>query len=787
MYFQGRNNDGNVDVWFGVVEDRDDPLKLGRVRVRVFGQHDADKTKIPTKTLPWAYILLPATEAAISGVGRSPTGIVPGTHVAGIYLDGGSAQFPMIIGSIGGAEIGDQSTCEANSNGFEAFTHGYALPVNMNSIAQDIVTSANRIVNASWMTTALSEVDTVRDSESKKQTYYTQTSLQPSTKDDEPSQAAFVNWILKQNDIPGTNSSDGESFRYWGTRITTPVYGAVTLLQGNKSEDARIVGFYNGEGPDGKIAVLSSSKDQPSVEYYKPSDVICYAMPCGYAENLSGIYAAAIGTYGSAVNTLPVDPPDKSTTNVNPNEGKSGPIREYIKQNSDMNYKLCTIHCSSSPKGKDFTVNDIDAWHKQRGWSGVGYHFVIRINGNIERARPLNKTGAHVAGYNQGNIGICLVGGCDESNKPTEGLHHFTQAQVASLDVLIHEIVSQWPDIKIMGHRDFVGVSKDCPTFNVKTEYLAKRGSFFANTSTQPKFDRMGADERKELQSPKREPQPSGDSSKDAAEVEPSQSNRQRYGFNPDTTPSNVGFKDPTGMYPTLLSTCFNGGSNTNPLAQGASYGGTPVFRSNNQRVTNVPMAPRNTQEVVNTGNAKADSPVGSMNTGQVQQLMNALGKRESSNNYELVNQYGYSGKYQFGADALIDLGYVKRGTTSRGLSDPGNWVGKDGISSRQDFLKNKEVQEKVMNANLQLNYSRLLKFGVISSRSTVKEVAGHLAVAHLLGAGGARKVAMGQNRTDANGTSGKSYYALGSNAVTESAPSSASSAPSSNYGGESI
>lgn len=92
----------NLIWFFGVVEDRNDPLKLGRVRVRCYTYHTEDKKKLPTEALPWAQCVQPITSAAISGVGRSPTGLVEGTWVVGFFLDGEKSQQPMVIGSIAG-------------------------------------------------------------------------------------------------------------------------------------------------------------------------------------------------------------------------------------------------------------------------------------------------------------------------------------------------------------------------------------------------------------------------------------------------------------------------------------------------------------------------------------------------------------------------------------------------------------------------------------------------------------------------------------------------------------
>lgn len=95
--FIGRNG----FTWFvGVVEDRNDPIELGRVRVRCFGWHTDDKGAIPTDSLPWAVMINSIDSASVSGVGKSPTGIVEGSWVFGFFMDGDRAQEPAIMGTI---------------------------------------------------------------------------------------------------------------------------------------------------------------------------------------------------------------------------------------------------------------------------------------------------------------------------------------------------------------------------------------------------------------------------------------------------------------------------------------------------------------------------------------------------------------------------------------------------------------------------------------------------------------------------------------------------------------
>ncbi|MDP7365919.1 MAG: hypothetical protein QGH83_01460 [Candidatus Pacebacteria bacterium] len=98
-YFQGK--DGYV-WWHGVVEDRKDPLFLGRCRVRILGWHTENKTELPTDMLPWAQALMPITSASQVGVGQAPVGPVEGTWVMGYYRDGELAQEPVMVGTLHG-------------------------------------------------------------------------------------------------------------------------------------------------------------------------------------------------------------------------------------------------------------------------------------------------------------------------------------------------------------------------------------------------------------------------------------------------------------------------------------------------------------------------------------------------------------------------------------------------------------------------------------------------------------------------------------------------------------
>lgn len=97
------NGDPNFYWWFGVVEDRDDPLCMGRLKLRILGYHTDDKEKLPTEDLPWAMPIQPAISAGTSGIGWSPTGPVEGTWCWGFFMDGEEGQLPAYVGTIAAA------------------------------------------------------------------------------------------------------------------------------------------------------------------------------------------------------------------------------------------------------------------------------------------------------------------------------------------------------------------------------------------------------------------------------------------------------------------------------------------------------------------------------------------------------------------------------------------------------------------------------------------------------------------------------------------------------------
>ena len=156
------------------------------------------------------------------------------------------------------------------------------------------------------------------------------------------------------------------------------------------------------------------------------------------------------------------------------------------------NINKIIVHCSATPEGKAFSVDDIRRWHLKRGFADIGYHFVIYLDGSVHVGRPLAKAGAHCKGHNAHSVGVCYIGGCEaHSQKPKDTR---TEEQKRSLVRLITELRQQFPNASVHGHSEFTCqrgkyeagfnisecsrectackfANKACPSFNAREEY----------------------------------------------------------------------------------------------------------------------------------------------------------------------------------------------------------------------------------------------------------------------------------------------------------------------------
>jgi len=141
--------------------------------------------------------------------------------------------------------------------------------------------------------------------------------------------------------------------------------------------------------------------------------------------------------------------------------------------------KFLTIHCAATPEGRDVKAAQINAWDKAK-FGQTSYHWVVELDGSKHRGLEDNVRGAHVGGYNTGNIGICYIGGVAKDGKTIKDTR--TDAQKKALRELVAEYQAKYPGIKVIGHRDWSPDRnkdgkitpdewmKGCPSFDVSTQ-----------------------------------------------------------------------------------------------------------------------------------------------------------------------------------------------------------------------------------------------------------------------------------------------------------------------------
>jgi N-acetylmuramoyl-L-alanine amidase len=131
-------------------------------------------------------------------------------------------------------------------------------------------------------------------------------------------------------------------------------------------------------------------------------------------------------------------------------------------------------HYSATYPDQDYGVDDIMRMHKARGFRTVGYHYVIKRDGTVQKGRGEREIGAHVKGHNTGTIGICCIGGIDRATGVNVGVDNRTPAQMASLERLTRDILTRHPSAKIVGHRD-LGATQ-CPGYDA-AQWWASRNA----------------------------------------------------------------------------------------------------------------------------------------------------------------------------------------------------------------------------------------------------------------------------------------------------------------------
>ena len=127
------------------------------------------------------------------------------------------------------------------------------------------------------------------------------------------------------------------------------------------------------------------------------------------------------------------------------------------------------VHCTATAEGQPFTIDDVSRWHRARGWKTVGYHYLVLLDGTIQRGRPEEMVGAHCKHHNRHSIGVAYVGGlAADGQTPCDTR---TEAQKRALRSLLEDLHKRYPKALIVGHCDLEPRKPHCPGFNVVGEY----------------------------------------------------------------------------------------------------------------------------------------------------------------------------------------------------------------------------------------------------------------------------------------------------------------------------
>lgn len=141
------------------------------------------------------------------------------------------------------------------------------------------------------------------------------------------------------------------------------------------------------------------------------------------------------------------------------------------------------LHYSATYPDQDLDVDDIRKMHKARGFNDVGYHYIIKRDGTVQKGRADSVVGAHVAGHNTGSLGICCIGGIERATGPNVGVDNRTQAQKDATVLLVNDLLRKHPNAKVVGHRDLKPTQ--CPGFDVKTWWAAVGGDPASDARTE--------------------------------------------------------------------------------------------------------------------------------------------------------------------------------------------------------------------------------------------------------------------------------------------------------------
>jgi len=133
------------------------------------------------------------------------------------------------------------------------------------------------------------------------------------------------------------------------------------------------------------------------------------------------------------------------------------------------------VHCTATREGQPMSVQDIRREHRAQGWSDIGYHYVVTLDGKVHEGRNVDIAGAHAEGYNAKSVGVVYVGGVENrpgvEYKRLKAKDTRTQAQRYAIRQLLCDLRKLYPYARIIGHRDVDKKGKECPSFDATKEY----------------------------------------------------------------------------------------------------------------------------------------------------------------------------------------------------------------------------------------------------------------------------------------------------------------------------
>lgn len=262
----------NPQFFIGIVEDRSDPLQMGRVRVRAYGYHTQDKSLISTEQLPWAQVMMPVTSAALSGVGEAPVGLMLGSMVFGLWMDGPDQQVPFVLGTMNTIEGGGSSSDILNRNQNvinDGNNNKIGVPGDFNPTGS----------GPEWLRIARGELGTkeIKGSQHNPRILEYLKTVGLGSNDETPWCAAFAAWCLKNSgqSIAGITGM-AKSFATASSmkKISKLEYGAIVVYSRGTNSTSGHVGFCVGT-KGGRILTLGGNQSdavtvggQPSVKLH---------------------------------------------------------------------------------------------------------------------------------------------------------------------------------------------------------------------------------------------------------------------------------------------------------------------------------------------------------------------------------------------------------------------------------------------------------------------------------------------------------------------------------------